>query len=281
MRINQPAVDYLRVGSWASEMSYYWLALVQQIARVENVSAESKRFLQYRGTGCSWAFAGVAQQGKERREHTLIQISGERAHTYRQQVRALAEKGGGKATRVDLQVTVPMVGTWEPEEWAETLVRGEWGHRPPGVRVILGDDGLHTLYIGSRGSTRYIRFYVKEDDRGDRYLRFEVEYKGDRAQFVWERCHDEQKIRAILGGELEKLPLWRQGAQYRAIEVALVPGGAVPALNRTSGGKTIAWMHETVDPVVRRLLASHEYGGTMRELLFAWLVAAEENDRQA
>lgn len=281
MIVNKPALDYLRLGSWDTNLSYYWIALVQQIASAENVSAESKRFLQYQGQGCPWAFAGVAEQGEQGRLHTLLQISGERAHTYHREAKALAgNTGGGKCTRIDVQVTIPLI-SWDPIEWCETLERGEWGHKPPKPRVILGDDGLDTLYIGGRSSSRYIRFYVKEDADGNRYLRFEVEYKQEKAQHVWERVGTPDYLSRLLGGELDRLPLWKQGSQYQAFTKVLMPGRPVPALQKAPGGKTWEWLHEAVDPVIRRFLADHERGGAMRELLREWTEYGEALDESS
>lgn len=279
MLVNQPALDYLRVGTWDTGMSYWWIALVPQLAQQENQECKRARLMQYKGMGCKFAFAGVAAQGPERRMHTLIQVSGERADTYWRDVFALADKGGGKATRVDLQVTVPMTYAWEPHEWAERLSREEWGHKKPSLRVVAGDDGLHTLYIGTRSSERYIRFYVKEDDTGTRYLRFEVEFTGGKAQWVWAMLQSGANIAGkILGGELRRLPLWEGDTLYRALDDALGKGNPVPT-SVGAGGATWEWLLVQVDSVVRRYLADHELGGQMRRLLLEWQSYADRLDK--
>lgn len=277
MKVNVCMLDYLRIGSWDQDLTYYWLSYVSEAARREGVAPVRSGWLQYKGVSGASMFAGVARQGEDRRMHTLLQVSGEAADRHAPAIRALADKGGGKATRVDVQVTVPLTGRdeWDPSAWAEHLREGEWGHRRPSVTVILGESGMHTLYVGSRSSSRYTRFYVKEDDAGNVYLRYEVEYKQERAQYVWSLAADRARLRGVLGGELDKLPLPRGFGVVDRIAEALAPGSPVPALAVGSGGNTWAWMHEAVTPALERLLASHEYGQQARALLQDWQDTAD------
>ena len=65
MLINTVALDYLRVGSWDTMLSYWWIAYVTQIAERERAEVKRSRLMQYRGMGTGWVFAGVAEQGPQ------------------------------------------------------------------------------------------------------------------------------------------------------------------------------------------------------------------------
>ena len=281
MLVNQPALDYLRVGTWDHMQTYWWHNLIGEIAKSEGGNPETGKWMQYRGVKHKGAFAGHARQGPDKHLHTLIQISGESAERYKHEVRALADKGGGKATRVDVQVTIPMsANPWRARAWADHLRRAEWGHRRPGITAIDGELGMDTLYIGSRTSERYIRFYVKDGSEGGLFLRYEIEYKGEKAQDAWNKAPYTESLRRLLGGELDRLPLPATDPDLQALQSVLFPGNAIPTLTVGSGGKTWHWLLDAVDPALKRMLADHEYGAQTRELLAQWQDFADNLDLQ-
>lgn len=280
MILNSVMIDYLRLGSWDRKASYYWAQFVRELGRVEGVNPEQGGWLQYRGVKLPWAFAGVAKQGKDERYHSLLQVSGSRADMAANMARVLVD-GGGKCSRIDLQVTVPMVADylwWD--RWSEYMLNASWGHRRPKIEPIPGDRGMSTLYVGSRTSERFIRFYVKELDNGDRALRFEVQYGGDMAQQVWSEAGGRTQLKHRLAGELSRLPLpGPGGTNLNRLRVALGNGAPVPTTVH-EGGNTWAWINEAVDPAIKRLLGDHEHGGPMRGVLLEWLDYARKLDER-
>lgn len=269
MNINTVQIDYVRLGSFDKQASYYWLSQLSHFARLEGLETERGRFMQYKGVKCEFGFAGIAQQGEKGsgRTHTLIHLSGERAARYANTLRALAD-GGGKATRIDLQVTIPLADNkWDILGWRDTLMGAEWGHRRPSITAIVGEAGEHTLYIGSRQSERFWRFYVKKDGSGEAYLRAEIEYKGDMAEKLWAR--DSTAYAGTLGAELRHLPLPNDAISQELLRVTNHGVGIGYTVHEST--KTWEWLNEAVTPVVQKMLNSHEHVQAMRNLLESWL----------
>lgn len=117
------------------------------------------------------------------RDAMMVQQAGCEAHT----VYGSLHKLPVRVTRVDIQVTVP--GDSETYKFFDMLCE----HRFQGFRdstgkalqwvFIEGSNGLDTLYVGSRKSDYYRRIYVKEINQ-ERYIRFELELKGQTARSI-------------------------------------------------------------------------------------------------
>ena len=211
---------------------------------------------QYRGLRSGQIFAGVAEQANE--IHGLLDVSGEESHAM---MTWEAPRGlEVKCTRLDLQITIPIEKEYEyrARDFKDALEQTDWSsanciriHKRR-LKLVEGptEEGLDTLYIGSRSSDRLARVYVKEDVDGDQYLRFEVEFKSARAELVFRTCVDDGKnVAAILKGEWDRIPpveipAWKQIgsvlAEYMSGMHVSVPRSATEKASR------YVWFVETV-----------------------------------
>jgi len=93
---------------------------------------------------------------------------------------------GGKTTRIDLaidvydeEIDISAMARCKQVEGAKGSARGR--------KLMEGEDGGRTLYVGSRQSDKFFRIYDKAIETGDRsrpWTRFELEIKGDTAKKV-------------------------------------------------------------------------------------------------
>jgi photosystem I subunit 11 len=112
------------------------------------------KLMQYHGKkGVDGMFVGQEYTEQGNFKHGLYQVSGRVAHTAMEIIRA-KPTSGLKATRVDLQITV-LYSSAMPifrALWANrATLKGKQGNKLR-YKTIEGDDGLNTIYVGSRVS---------------------------------------------------------------------------------------------------------------------------------
>lgn len=196
--INQPALDYVTVSSFDTE---FLVKINQQIIPwiIDKFSLRHKtvpgQVLQYKGVHYAdqlrkhVMFVGQAEQKGE--PHFLFRVSGFMADAaYR---KLLSEEISCNLTRVDAQITCPCNQPIEPKLWTEFNLRQhqEESHRGYGRKVAIVSDNEkgHTLYIGSRQSSKFIRVYQKTDkEQQTHYVRLEVELKARGAKTFHENA---------------------------------------------------------------------------------------------
>jgi hypothetical protein len=176
---------------------------------------------------------------------------------------------------LDIQLTIALPPGYNARILYDMLTdeSAEWGGRAKNVQLVESGDRMDTVYIGSRTSDTWIRIYVKADGDGNpAYLRFEVEYKGDKADAVrsalWDGHHTK---RSVLAFELNRLPHAEKWplSRFRAL---LGADGARISPKRVDGeNSTITWLLRQVEPAVLRLLHDHEHGDRMEHILRRWL----------
>lgn len=265
MLVGAVVFDYARFTTFDVEIGNYFMDFLGD-------GMGEGRVMQYQGIKSRDAFAGEAMQKSSR--HFLYQVSGGRSHDVCRVFRLGMYGRDLRSTRLDVQLTIPL-----PDNYSARVVADfwrdcdRWGNgRPANIRLQENTDGLDTVYIGSRTSERYVRVYVKEDDMGARYLRFEVEYKGDLSRKVWGQFLDsELGIYELLRGELDRLPglplLLRDFGMF-LLEVDSV--GVAGSKRVLDDAKTMRWLRDSVTPALERMLNSHDYSGDARRLVLEW-----------
>jgi len=280
MFIDQAALDWLTLTTWHAPT---WPKL-DAIARGMGIkSPVEDRRMQYRGLSSGGVFWGEAlQQGVK---HFMLQASGMDAELIGPRLLGL----GLKCTRLDVQIT-----SSKPKDWQAIGVANQIRAYPPNswpsgqmrmVTVIQSGDGFDTIYVGSRASDRYCRIYVKPDDLGRAYLRFEMEYKGALADTAWRTLNDSDDPVADMANtllqEIEDIP-----GLYGLLPEAMLAGlrlgrpGATwkPPTRIASGGAGLAWLTRQVQPAIMRLMADHDQGPGVRNLVRAWCAEADMID---
>lgn len=269
LELNQCMIDWVTLTQWADEGEWLY-ELADDIRGCGEV--ESARVMQYAGWSFGSVFFGTAEQSG--RMHNMLRVSGAAAHDL---IGGLGNVPGSvKCTRVDVQVTVPLDRGYDSGRFYVFATEGkDWKGRKRKVSRIQNEDGLDTVYIGSRQSEVFARLYVKEVGRPVvRALRFEVELKGGKSD-VYKRAllSGKADMVGLLLWEWEKMPAL---AIAQAPSVGAVLNGGEPY--RLRGVKTIRepsatykWFDRSVVPALRRLLNDHDYGDVVRRKLEALL----------
>lgn len=272
MRIYSPMCDWLTLTAWESAQplaSFFY-------RHTEEINRQGVRRLQYTGQEANGLFLGTARQREHReddfmREHTMFQASGEIADLAFQHL----DQKDIRCTRLDLQATIPLPAGYNARLLYDILTddQAEWGGRARNVQLVESGDRLDTVYIGARSSDLWIRIYVKADGKGvPAYLRFEVEYKGQKADAVRGAILDVKRtVRSVLAFELRRLPSAQDWPLMSFWGMLGAPGGRITPETVESENSTITWLLRQVEPAVLRLLHGHEHGDRMSAILRRWL----------
>ena len=143
----------------------------------------------------------------ESKTHWGSEFRGSLAETYYPQYINITSK----CTRLDMALTV-WLDTYAPNlavEFQKYAVRYHeemgWGETRKWPLLIHSRNG-DTVYLGSRHSDRYFRFYDKYKRTGDDFYknawRFELEAKGDVSRILWQDIQQEGSARHIAEREV-------------------------------------------------------------------------------
>lgn len=146
-------------------------------------------------------FFGVGRQNGL--PHALLSVAG-----YLSDAALVYDFGTAKCSRIDLQMTIPRPGGYSARKLKDKIekqLEGSHNRELRSVSLVEGQPkGYDTVYLGSRKSERFSRFYVKQLDDGD-YLRYEVEFKGQVARAVYREVKADPDSKApILLAEWKK-----------------------------------------------------------------------------
>ncbi len=170
MTVQRAYLDYLRLASWHDASA---LKLTAQLRRAFPKWRDGY-WLQYRGWYADNAFYGIGEQNHKR--HYVWRVSGNSSSVLYEAADFLGEI---YATRLDVQVTIPLPEDYDPfavyQDQKDLISRG--------TTIIESDTGS-TIYFGSRVSDRFARMYTKEYPAG-RFLRLEFEFKGKTAKALY------------------------------------------------------------------------------------------------
>lgn len=253
------AFDWLTVTSFDYQFYKFWS---EELKSWKEEKREAK-MMQYLG------FEKELSAGRMRlmvgsqkdREHYVLHLTSGLAELYTWAVVTQHKQGMCRVTRADLQVTITLPKKWNQVKFFTSMhERGiasfvESKDRKTGLRT-------ETVGVGSRQSDRYKRMYTKVAGKG-LLLRFEVEFKGDRANAVMRAVSkDETKKREILLHELLMLKSpAAEAAFYNAIDAP--SAYRVTVKNLTSAGKTNTWLLDSCLPVLVRQLTDHDEDGSL------------------
>lgn len=253
------ACDYLRLGSFDEEdFGSFYKAIGCDITQ-----EPSERLMQYDGYRPKYnVFVGEADQGNKR--HLLFQVSGADSDPF---FRAFHRRAP-RSSRVDFQLTLPKPEGFSARVLADKLEKSKsWVGRPPKIR-LREDGGLDTVYVGVADSDRLTRIYVKPDDAGKHWLRYEVQFGRKLANAVWaEYCafsgSPDEFMFDKLSAEFKRVPRLRMLSAFRDF---LGDDG-----NRTRHpvpvkdvNRTLRWLFKTVGPAIVRLSNDHNTSHELR-----------------
>lgn len=244
-------------------------------AEEEGVVREAHR-MQYAGKKGEQWFYGSAKQGG--RTHEMLAAWGDLAHSVGHLVAGAQKRGMRvKVTRLDVQITeatgvavdLPALGQVLRDQWDNS---GPRGGRKPKVAWFDSEDGLHTVYVGSRTSRVFTRLYNKLSEE-DVYLRAEWEYKQEAAEAAWDtfRVNGSEGLRRLVAAELNRFP---DGARpyLKALEHHRDPAAVrqVLMIEDPADAATMQWIRTSVATCIGRMLKT-EHEPEVRKLLEALL----------
>lgn len=288
MYTDSPRLDYLRLTTFNRSIFDKWMQSIYPLSEgetwqeryEEGKDFRHKKVMQYDGqdliSDLGSIFVGVGLQNG--RDHFMLQSSGDNAHDTFGLVNETLADPETKCTRIDIQLTTE-VASFNSHTFYTICAFGEWPLKNPTLapspRVIMSKDGMDTVYVGNRQSERFHRWYVKRetiDDDEIRFLRFEVEFKGNRAKQIIALLNDGESIASLLLGEYQRLPsavhelpeVNKLGSSVKSHAEGLI----VETANVKTDTKTLRWIRRTVVPSLTRLLNSH----TERDIVAAILV---------
>jgi hypothetical protein len=225
----------------------------------------------YRGDQAGPIMVGLRGDG------VVLRASGVGARAALEKVRDLAVK----PTRVDVQMTVlhgSVVGL--PQRIKRAAVKARTGRHkgaPYRVRVIDGCGDGDAVIIGDRSSEAFGRSYDKYRETLQKYKesvalrrelaegfpdgswRYEVEYKGSKAQRVYERLLEADFERAVIG---DVRGWWDDHGVEIAIGDEMLPA-VREAKYVADDERSLAWLRASVRPTVDHLVARKRLGDVL------------------
>ena len=260
MTVQRAYLDYLRLASWHDASA---LKLTAQLRRAFPKWRDGY-WLQYRGWYADNAFYGIGEQNRKR--HYVWRVSGNSSSVLYEAADFLGEV---YATRLDVQVTIPLPDNYDPfivyQDQKDLMSRG--------TTIIESDTGS-TIYFGSRVSDRFARMYTKEYDEG-RFLRLEFEFKGKTAKALYFKMKSGIGPTEIFQYYLKSFGLmgyiieWfdtGQDAEKIRLEIE----------NNQNDDNKMAWLSSLSNAVVK-MGNDHQTGEFTKNLLRNWLETIDKN----
>ena len=253
MIIDAPAIDWLTFTTWDELEFLHW----KEWQKNQPGDQKTGKIRMYEGIWKGSSFVGEGRQNNK--AHGMIRVSGSESN---QAYFELMGVDYAKCTRLDVQFTTPLPAGYSARLFVDDLRSGQEGEYQRTTDLYDNSDGFDTVYVGSKKSDRFARFYVKEIE-DQKYLRFEVEHKNVWAQVVSKAI---QEDRATMAGVLLDflhsvgvedsqgiIKLFRD--QLNSFEAGLVTPKVIRDKN-----KTMLWIMEQVTPAMIRLLNDHDFG---------------------
>jgi hypothetical protein len=195
----------------------------------------------------------------DRPDGLIARLSGEVSALHGQSAITWADN----VSRLDVQATVQDTDT--SFDWAGYALDQAWLDKRVRAGItktseIRTTPSGHTAYIGSRISNRFFRVYDKHAESEGVYpkgsWRFEVEYKGDRAQLMARKLTGAMRIEEACRGVVEQafldygitLPCRPIGANWK---------DTCPR-EMSTDARRLAYLEKNIRPLVARLLEAHD-----------------------
>ncbi len=280
--LNSPMVDYLTVTTYDKAIGEQWRLDILKDDRMLLEDRQDRKRLQYTGIHipCDGGsiFWGKGEQGKNKRNHYLMQISGSLADQFVMgdmghllgEYRSVHPKIN--CTRIDLQITVRDAGIigngGKSILWMQSLFANiqSMGKTVSWIQDKSGGDAIATVGINKRQGDTYYRIYAKPTEEEDG-IRFEMEYKGDKASgalLAVRENHTREKIGQILKYQLKQL----KSEVASELFVYYLPDGEakIPKVVKDGESNTMLWLANTVLPSFKKQVATHEQGHHLARL---------------
>lgn len=265
--IGRAAFDWLTLTTWDRGA---YVDAVRCLSDVVDEKPEVSKVLQYKGEKGEHFFVGEGIQ--ESKPHFLVRVSGALADDFAQLAHGQGWLPRFKPSRTDVQVTgnldncpgMPVAARWLRRKYREEPL--ERAGKAPQVDYRSNQDKLDTIYIGGRSSRRMHRVYVKPVGATE-MLRWEIEYKKDCAQQVYEQMliRGPRALSCYLAGELDAVPLV-QLPGFAALRQLLEPEGMRPERKheKPDADRWFRWFEEAVVPSARRHGRGPQRGKVLR-----------------
>jgi len=244
--------DYITLTSSGDELCELLLtyaAMLEEEHKSQGAIGKEWRALGYRG----WQI-GPIRYGVRKEAEAILMVSGNDAKSAAE----LFRKTKLKVTRVDFQVTIELNPPSPKFVYAWYKVFNdtkEVDPTTPYYKYISSPTG-DTLYINRRTGSTQLRMYDKSLDLNcdvnGTFVRFEVEYKQQAAEFAYRRwCSEyigDEWVLEVVGAEYQK----------RGVNVAFDSRTGGSAIEKgqqiTTVDGTISWLKRCVSPVIMRLI---------------------------
>lgn len=264
------------VFDWLTLTSYdpVWYAKMKELVLASPAlgSLVNSKIMQYAGMrGDGFFFGAGSQKGTP---HYMVRLSGIRSELLFDEIRADMFLRDCNCPRCDLQYTTlakpvrPRTGFYRNVIHTYWRGNGKGEGRTPNVKVIMSDKPMDdTVYVGSRTSEKMIRIYDKPIE-GEHYVRFEVEYKKDLANLVFQESLADPRGRADRLKRALPLPIWRLDpfTEFKGLAEAEGKEKAKIVRASTSLDASMEWVKTSVLPTLNRLAMS-EKRAELAELL--------------
>lgn len=271
-------VDYIRLTTFSQGVGQGWRSFLMADIDRSRLKEDEAKFLQYKGFRMGLedgsVFWGEGSQGKSKRRHWVLSLSGRLADRvfFGDLVALYAEHPKSaliNCSRIDLQVT-HLNDTYIPKNgrslsfllgvFSEMNADGV-GRATGWIQDKSGDGAVATVSINKRTSTTYYRIYAKPTINGHA-IRYEVEYKGEKAKAVTVALLSSlkrEKIGRILKNQLDKLA----SRSLRDYFSDVMPDGGdnCPVTVGDGDSNTVLWLMSTVLPSFARVINGNERGG--------------------
>jgi hypothetical protein len=254
------ACDWLTLTTFDEKEWIAMCAYTVSSDATRNLPVRTAKRMQYHGwSGDGW-FVGEGRQ--DGLPHYMMQAHGARAHdALRHALMFHENRGLVKCTRIDLQCTSSSGFAGDLPAIAESirgLPSGAFGGRGPRptITYFSSEKSEDTMYIGSRKSPRFWRFYNKPIS-GELRLRAELEAKGWLAGAIWDELCETGlfHVKQVHGRELGALP---DDVRAMARDCYVTHDDAnrtpKPHVDRDALIATQRWMLGVVIPALERIL---------------------------
>jgi hypothetical protein len=279
--VNDPGVDWLTFTSFDEEEE---ARLLRAFWACGSGSVTQAKQMQYEGIekdngvfiGIGWIPRESDEKGVKSRNVMLRTWGGTADDVWL----SLSDEPVRVCKRIDVQITIPLPFDYCARTLKDSLESGDWFGRKR-ICELIERDGLDTVGIGSRSSDRYIRIYVKLINEL-RWLRFEVEYKQERAEEAYRIAG--QGNRYLIGGmlrsELSQLPAVADIGLLKLKDALSYSSVTVKAVQREKDKDgRLDWLRTAVSPCLIKLLNDHDTRSEATAIVNGWTRLVQDLDK--
>lgn len=259
INLGRVEVDWITATSFDHNFYKHWKKELSSWERKK----DDVKLMQYLGesveldNGTMRLLSGL-QKG---RNHYMLHLTGGLSQTYLTDVQNQYKQGFLTVKRMDVQITIKKPKAWSQLAFFEAM-HGRSAVGWADSKDKRTGERTETVYIGSRKSDRFKRVYTKVSDSG-MLLRFEVEFKGHRAQSAFKYASLKKRgLNEILLHELLSLKSSAAESAFYT-EIDSDSPYRVRVIRDTSRDRTAAWLSETCLPSAVQYMSDSRADGEM------------------